>query len=233
MITTIKIIKNTTKIFIFVLMLTLTGCLSLEVRKQNLTSPKFETEKVYFLQQMMVEVLTTYDVWKEHPVDLSEYDTIEQMNEAKLFYAEEIPSLNTRSFRINDNLNKIQYTLFIDHLDTTRDSYTLTLKQKDYTIAVMKQFYDDDIFVYSLTVNSNKYEITGELKKFGEITQSFLFNIKNGPDIFGYIFKKYGYFINEYEIIINKKFKEIPDGVFISLAVGIDQILKEKGFQYK
>jgi hypothetical protein len=49
----------------------------------------------------------------------------------------------------------------------------------------------------------------------------------------GSIFKEYGYFTNEYEIIINRSFNDFEDALFICYGVFIDQILRENGYQYK
>lgn len=222
------------KIIIILLSLLLLCCSFKEIRNENLARPEYEFQKSYVLKQMPADFMTYFNVWKNYPVDVSEFDSIKDIKAAKDFSVRQKIQLVKNEFIVNDINNNLKYFL------KEETGFDNPLKLKVYSIL------QDDILIGTLTQNDNysflnfeyskegkKYNIDGVEKKFGTNTHSFIFTIKHKEDELGTVFKEYSNFSNKYEIIINRQFKNLNDTEFICFGVFLDQILKENGYKFK
>ena len=220
-------------ILFFIIFSIIISCNLQDIRVQNLTRPKYEFQKSYVLQQVPGEFFIFFDVWKYLPVDFIDFATIKQMNDAKAFTVMQKIKLVDNEYVIFDRIANKKYLLKQEFSKTLDDYIDFTISYENNIIGKIDQVDINDQWYYEYTQGDKKYTITGEIKKSGTDIQSFEFEIKHGEDELGTIFKEYSYFKNNYEIFINRKFKNIEDHTFIILAVFIDQILRENGYKFK
>ncbi len=261
--------KNLTKnkikkplIFIIIISaIIFSSCTSLQVKEKNLTRPVYTFQKTLILEQVVGDFTPYFNVWKNYPIDYSDFKTLKDQDEAKLFTAQKKVTFSGNEFIIKDKVNKCKYKLIQEERKSKDDSYFIySIYKEDKIIGLITQpdIHEDFNFQYeevdnlpsiknlgliknkmtALPVSSTaeikkKYKIEGEIKKSGEEIFSFIFQIKHNEDNLCSIFKQYSYAVNKYEIIINREFKNLDEPILICIGVFIDQVLKESGYQYK
>ena len=220
-------------IIIFSILILFLSCYSQQIKKENLTRPSFIQQKTYVLRQMPIDFITIYNVWKHYPIDFIELDNLKKLQDAKSYMVKQKITLTGNHFIIEDKEQKTKYVLKQGFNDNSSDNITYKIYQNDNIIGTINQVYEHDFLIYDFVYKNKTYNIEGEIKQFRMNTHSFVFNIKDKDVIYGSIYKQYGYFKNEYEIIINRKYNNINDPFFISFGVFIDIVLKENGYSYK
>ncbi len=222
------------RLIIILSVLLLLGCSSLDLRNQNLVRPEYKFQKTYLLRQAVGDFINYFDVWKNEPVDFMDFESLQQMNDAKLFTAAEKITLVGNDYIINDRVNKKKYELTQDlskHSYRDIERYNIVLDKK--RIARIVQADPENKFDFAITYEGKTYDLNGQIKQVGMDINSFEFTLMHGDDNLGTIFKEFSYVLNNYEIIINRQFDNIDDPLFICLAVFVHQVLKENGYQYK
>lgn len=222
------------KLFIILITVLLLGCSSLEIKNKNLIRPEYKFQKSYVLRQLPADFINYFDVWKYDPIDLADYASIKELNEAKLFTAYEKITLVGGDYIINDKVNKKKYELkqiFSKEIPTDTVKYEISLDGK--VIATIVQPDPIEKMNFNVVYNDKTYTFNGVIKNLGIDIHSFDFTIAHNTDTMGSIFKQYSAVANNLEIYINRQFKNIEDPIFICLAVFVHQILKENGYQYK
>jgi hypothetical protein len=220
-------------IFILIAFLFL-GCSSLEIKNKNLIRPEYKFQKSYVLRQSPADFINYFDVWKYDPIDFADYASIKELNEAKLFTAYEKITLVGGNYIINDKVNKKKYELKqIFAKEIPKDTIKYEIFLDDKVIATIIQPDPTEKLNFNLIYNEKTYILTGVIKNYGIDVHSFEFTISHNTDVIGSIFKQYSAVANNFEIYINRQFRNIEDSIFICLAVFVHHILKENGYQYK
>ncbi|MBN2545229.1 MAG: hypothetical protein JXB50_05480 [Spirochaetes bacterium] len=210
------------------------NCFSQEVKQQNLRRPVFDFQKTYLLRQVPAEFITNYNVWKNVPLNLSEYPDLKTMLNDRYFTARKRFTLDYNKFIINDKVNKKTFNL--EESETIENNIrllTYSINDSKETVCTIKQIEEKDFLNYDILYKTRKYQFNGVIKKLDNNIHSFEFSVKNQDKILGFIFKEFRYSSNEYEIIINQKYNDFEDSYFICFGVFVDQILKQNGYRYK
>lgn len=227
--------KKIKKLLLFFSILLLLSCFSTEEKAEKIKIPYFEHQKTYILKQNPFDFTTIYDVWKSNPVSVFDYPDTKSMLADRYFKARKKIKFSKNEFVITDLENNTRYFLVEEEPLIFKNKKLIQYKITDSekTICSIVQKEEKDILNFEILVN-NKYDLKGSILKNNNNIICFEFLILNpNKNAVGYILKKFRYFINEYEIIINKENKELSDPIFIGVAIFIDQILKENGFRYK
>jgi hypothetical protein len=112
---------------------------------------------------------------------------------------------------------------------------TYSISSNNKSIGLIKQVEEKNILDFELSYKDRTFLINGSIKKNEDNIYGFVYEIidKDKNRNIGTIFKEYKYYINEYEIYINREFGFVEDPIFITLGVFIDQVLRENDYQYK
>lgn len=212
----------------------LSGCLSSDLNENKVNKNIFDIQKTYYLRQMPVEFTTIYNVWKHLPINLGEYPDLKSMREDKYFQARKRFTINNARFIVKDIPNKKTYYLEENLTDDNPDKlYNYIIKDDKDILLKITQKDRLDIFTYNVFYKDKILKITCDVIKTGNNIQSFNYTVKDNDIILAYINKQFKYFINEYEIIINRNYREIADYNYIIFGIMLDQILKENGYRLK
>jgi hypothetical protein len=218
--------KNIIIIFAAILLI---GCSTLEVKNKNLIRPEYKFQKTYVLRQAVGDFINYFDVWENEPVDFSDYADIKEMDDARIFTVVEKITLVGNEYLITDKKNKVKYELKQKiGKDTHKDKTEYEIYLNNNMIVDIIQPDAMEKFDFNVLYNNKTYSLKGMIKGVNSDIHSFDFTILHNDDVMGTIFKEYSAMTNNYEVIINRQFKNIED-----LAVFVHQILKEKGYQYK
>ncbi len=226
--------KRVKFILLILILIIFFSCYSQDIKQQNLKRPVFDFQKTYLLRQLPAEFITNYNVWKNVPLNLSVYPDLKTMLNDRYFTARKKFTLDYCRFVINDKANK--KALDLEESETTENNIrllTYQIKDGKQTICTIKQVEEKDFFNYEISYKNRKYQLSGAIKKLDNNMHSFEFSVKNQDKILGNIFKEFRYAVNEYEIIINEKYNDFEDSIFICFGIFIDQILKQNGYRYK
>lgn len=221
-------------IIIILLSFLLNQCIMVQIEDQNAIRPNFDFEKTYFLKHMPLYFMAYYNVWRYEPVDLLEFTSINELKKSKLFVARQQITLVGNNFFIEDRVNSKKYELKEEFLNKNNELINYSIYQEKALIGTINQIDTFNTFLFEFIYKGNNYIIQGRINKFSDSINSFIFEIKDinlGKTLCS-IYKKYSYFKNEYEIIINREYNVIEDPIFICFGVFVDQLLKENGYQY-
>lgn len=221
-------------IIIILLSFLLNQCIMVQVEDQTAIRPDFDFEKTYFLKHMPIYFMAYYNVWKYEPIDILEYGSIKEFKKSKLFTARQQITLVGNNFFVEDKVNNKKYELKEEFLNKNKELINYSIFQEKTLIGSINQINIHNTFLFEFIYNGNNYIIQGRPNKASESIHSFTFEIKDvnlGNTLCG-IYKKYDYFKNEYEIIINREYDIIEDPIFICFGVFVDQLLKENGYQF-
>jgi len=210
------------------------SCYSRDIKQQNLKRPVFDLQKTYLLRQVPAEFITNYNVWKNVPLNLSEYPDLKTMLNDRYFTARKKFKLDYNQFIINDRVNK--KSLDLEETEITENNIRMLsylIKDEKETICTIKQTEEKNFLNYDILYKNRTYQFNGEIKKLDNNIHSFEFSVKNQDKTLGFIFKEFRYSVNEYEIMINQKYNDFEDSIYICFGIFIDQILKQNGFRYK
>lgn len=215
---------------IFVIILT--NCGFIDVKKQFDTRPAFDVQKIYYLTRYMIEISPTYYVWTRK---YAAYFDLKDKNSGTIYSIYKNLSLTGTEFTFKDiKTKKKLYHIREDYNQKTGfDEINYKISDSSSDICSIKQLYKKDLLHFELIYKNTKYSINGIENSYNNITYSFNYMIKKDDVILANIYKDYNYFSSEYEIIINKKEKEIDDKIFLCIGVIFDDILKKSGFNYK
>ncbi len=221
------------KIFLLLSLLTLICCSSQEVIDKDKLRPEFDFQKTYILRQNPFAFTTYYNVWKYLPITLFDFEKPKDFKKAKYFNIRQKISIIGNSFVVRDIENDEKYILKQELDDVPDNLIIYSILQNEVLLGNIVQIENKNILDYNLTLNGKTYSIKGEIKKRGDNVLAFTFNINDKDILLCKIIKEYLYFDNAYEIVVNKEFSTLNDSMYICVAVFLDQILKENGYQYK
>lgn len=214
-----------------------TGCLtdSDDTKKQMLVRPQFDFQKTYLLRQAPLYFSIHYNVWKSVPINLFDFDSIQDFQNAKQFKVFQKITLIDNIYNIEDRVNKKKYVLKNEKTDDSDKFLTYSINSENKSIGLIKQVEEKNIFNFELKYKDRIFLINGSKKNSEDNIYGFVYEIidKDKNRKLGVIFKEYKYYINEYEIYINREFGIVEDPIFIALGVFIDQVLRENDYQYK
>jgi hypothetical protein len=232
-----KIIKTFYILLPLLMIMVFSNCLtdSDETKKQMLVRPKFDFQKTYLLRQAPLYFSIHYNVWKSVPINLMDFDTIQDYKDAKQFKVFQKITLVGNVFNIDDRVNKKQYVLKDEKTDISDKFLTYSISSNNKSIGLIKQAEENNFLNYELDYKDRAFLINGSIKKSEDNVYGFVYEIidKDKNRNLGMIFKEYKYYINEYEIYINREFGIVEDPIFITLGVFLDQVLRDHGYQYK
>jgi hypothetical protein len=228
-----KFLKKYYILLAALLILAVLSCDIDDAKDKYLDRPKFDFQKTYLLRQVPLYFSIYYNIWKNVPVDLFEFGSLKDIKTAKLFDAHQVIELVGTSYVLEDNANKKKYLLKKESATDELIRYSISLDKKE--IASIKQLEAKNILNFDVSYKERTFQISGEIRKNADTVYAFVYEIKDKEKnrIIGKIFKEYKYFLNEYEISINREFGIVEDPIFITLGIFIDQILRENGYQYK
>ena len=221
--------------FIIFTSLILKNCIMIKIEDESSIRPTFDFQKTYILKHIPLYFMAYYNVWKYEPYSISDFTSIKEFKKSKLFIARQQITLTGNNFIIEDRENNKKYKLKEDLFSSKDDKLiNYSIYQEDKIIGTINQTDKYNTLLYIFNYKENTYIIQGKLNKFENSIHSFVFNIKdkNSSITLGSIYKKYLYFKEHYEIIINREYNSIEDPIFICFGVLVDQILKENGYQF-
>jgi len=221
-------------LLIAIAVLLYSGCFSKDVKEKSLERPVFNLQKTYILKQFPVEFITHYNVWKNVPLNPMDYPDAKAMLEDRYFTARKKMTIDSSQFIVRDLVNNKRYDMAeSEKIKNEEKLISYRINQGKNSICAIDQTDKGDIFNFEISYNNKNYILTGEKKQLNDNIYSFVYSVKNADIVLGTVFKEFRYFSNEYEIIINREYKDIEDPVFICIGIMIDQLLKENGYRFK
>lgn len=227
-------------ILLSILFITLTSCHYYDIRQNQkpIQFVEFETKQSYVLKENIVQLFSRrLNVWK---IDYLSYQQEEWYNRktSSLYKIREKLLLDNKEYIIKDNTQNGKEYLLKEIIASDRDKtknakYIISTQNKK--IAEIKQLYPDNNFLFEIIYNNNKFTLTAENNNLNKesIVKDIIFSLKNQEKVYAYFTKKLLLMKNEYDITINKEDIIAEDVFFICIGTLIDQILREKDYDYK
>lgn len=213
------------KILYFIVLLFFTNCGYIEIKNKNFIKPYFDNQRSLIIKQNIISFNTIFNV----------YENEEENKNSPLFKIISKNNMFNNIFEIKDLINN--NTLI---LEITNDKHNTIfyIKDKNYNIiSIIKNIYLKDFLNFEFNYNNKYYILSGEEKN---INQNSIYSINykiieesNKNKNLCYIYKQFHYMKNEYDLIINKNFNELPDDFLVVLTIFIDIMLKNNGFFYR
>lgn len=224
------------KIVLFIALLSLFSCGFSDLRERGELPglPQFEDPETLLMRENPVQFMARrLNVWT---MDYFAFGgDLESRKEASLYKIVEKLVVDGKEYALFDNRNGgKEYRLKEQLNENSRDTIRrYTISSDGTVLAKIEQVYRDDYFYFSLQMGEKSYYIE-PLNNFQRpFVREIIFTLRDEERVYSYFNKKVSYVKNEYDIVIDRTVKAADDVLIVGIALFVDHILFEKGYDYK